>query len=145
MRQLHHFIRDRSGVAATEMAIGLPLLALVLAGVVGGWTYTTELLEMRKAVKIGANYVLQGGTDTAAAQSAVVSAWPNKPKDGAVAVTNSCSCAGTTNSCSTNCADGTAPKMSLVITASGSVDMPLCDIFQTGKFQMSRVEVIRVK
>jgi len=109
------------------------------------WRPKPKLLEMRKAVKIGANYVLQGGTDTTAAQSAVVAAWPNKPKDGAVAVTKSCSCAGKTNSCSANCADGTAPKMSMIISASGSVDMPLCDIFQSGKFQMSRVEVIRVK
>ena len=145
MHELRKFIVDCRGVSSIEFAIGLPMLALVLAGIVSGWTFATQALEMRKAVKNGSNYVLQGGVDIAAAKSAVLTSWPNKPQDASVTVSQNCTCAGKSNSCSTVCSDGTAPKMSMAISATGSVDMPLCDLFMASKYKLTRSETIRVK
>ena len=123
-----------------------PILLVVLAGIATGWTYSMQLMEMRTAVKTGANYVLQGGVDLAAAKSAVLLSWTSRPGDADVQVVRQCSCAGTVNACSTVCAgSGAIPNMSVIITASGSVDMPLNNLFATGKVQTRREEVIRVR
>ena len=67
MNCLRRFITHSGGVSAIEFAFIAPMLILVLAGVVTGWTYSMQLMEMRTAVKSGANYILQGGVDLDAA------------------------------------------------------------------------------
>lgn len=146
MNFLRRFIDHSGGVSAIEFALVAPILLLVLAGIATGWTYSMQLMEMRTAVKSGANYVLQGGVDLDAAKSAVLLSWTKKPADAAVQVLRQCSCAGATSACSTVCAgNGAIPNMSVVITASGSVDMPLQNLFATAKVQARREEVIRVR
>lgn len=146
MKYLRQFITHSGGVSAVEFALIAPILLLVLAGIVTGWTYSTQLMEMRTAVKSGANYVLQGGLDLTATKSAVMMSWANKPGDASVQVVRQCSCAGTVSACTTVCAgNGSIPNMSVIITAVGSVDMPLYDLFATARVQASRAEVIRVR
>lgn len=146
MNNLRRFMLHCGGVSAVEFAIAAPLLILALGGTVTGWTYATQMLEMRSAVKMGANYVLQGGADLDAAKSAVLMSWMNKPKDGDVQVIRQCSCNGTVNTCSAVCAgSGSIPNMSVIITASGSVDMPLYNLISSAKVLTSREEVIRVR
>ena len=146
MTRLRQFITHNGGVSAVEFALTAPILLFVLSGVVTGWTYSTQLMEMRTAVKSGANYVLQGGVDLNAAKSAVMMSWTNKPGNATVQVVRQCSCATVVSPCSTVCAgNGSIPNMSVIITAAGTVDMPLYDLFATKKVQTSREEVIRVR
>lgn len=146
MTIFRRFKHHDGGVSAVEFAIAAPLLIMMLAGIVTGWTYATQTLEMRSAVKTGANYVLQGGADIAAAKNAVLLSWTNKPEDAAVQVVRQCSCAGTTSACTSVCTgSGAIPNMSVIITATGSVDTPLHNLFATAKMQTSREEVIRVR
>lgn len=146
MNSLRQFIKHNSGVSAVEFAFIAPILFLVLGGVVTGWTYSAQLTEMRTAVKTGANYVLQGGVDLTATKSTVMMSWSNKPGDAAVEVVRQCSCAGVVSVCTSVCAgNGSIPNMSVIITANGSVDMPLYKLFATSKVQAQRQEIIRVR
>ena len=90
MKRLRRFITHDGGVSAVEFALFSPLLILLLAGIVTGWRYSTQMMEMRTAVKSGANYVLQGGSDLDSAKSAVLMSWASKPDDGAVQVVRQC-------------------------------------------------------
>ncbi|TIV95936.1 MAG: pilus assembly protein, partial [Mesorhizobium sp.] len=54
------FRRDRSGAAAVEFALVLPVLCVALLGTVDGWSYVTNSLSMRAGVKTAANLVLAG-------------------------------------------------------------------------------------
>jgi Flp pilus assembly protein TadG len=146
MKCLRRFLVHCGGVSATEFAIGAPLLLLVLGGIVTGWTYERQSMELRSAVKSGANYVLQGGKDLAAAKSAVLTAWPNKPQDAQVQVIQQCTCGTTVSTCTVVCAgNGSIPNMSVIITASGSLDTPASDLLTSTKIQTSRQETIRVR
>ena len=146
MKRLRQFIEHNGGVSAVEFAFVAPILFLVFGGVVTGWTYSAQLMEMRTAVKTGANYVLQGGVDLTATQSTVMMSWSNKPGDAAVQVIRECSCAGVVSVCTSVCAgNGSIPNMSVIITASGSVDMPLSKMFTTASVQAQRKEIIRVR
>ena len=146
MNVVRRFISHNGGVSAVEFALITPVLALVLAGMVTGWTYLTQTMQMRSAVKTGANYVLQGGTDLGAAKSAILLSWVKKPADADVQVVRQCSCAGTVNICSAVCTgSGAIPNMSVIITANTSLDTPLDDLFTTAKISTRHEEVIRVR
>jgi hypothetical protein len=145
MNFLRRFIVHSGGVSAVEFALVAPILVLLLAGIVTGWTYSMQLMEMRTAVKTGANYVLQGGTDLDAVESAVLMSWTNKPDDAAVDAVRQCYCAETDHECSSVCTDKSIPNMSVIITATGSVDTPLEQLFSSAKLPTSREEIIRVR
>jgi Flp pilus assembly protein TadG len=145
MNLLRRFIIHNGGVSAIEFAFVAPMLILLLAGIVTGWTYSMQLMEMRTAVKTGANYVLQGGTDLDAVQSAVLMSWTNQPDDATVAAVRECYCGETVHECSTVCSDKSIPNMSVIITATGSVDTPLNQLFTSEKVETTREEIIRVR
>jgi len=146
MKCLRRFLAHSGGVSATEFAIAAPLLLVVIGGIVTGWTYEKQSMELRSAVKSGANYVLQGGMDLAAAKSAVLTSWSNKPTDADVTVVRQCTCAGTVKTCSAVCTgDGSIPHMSVIITASGSLDAPAYDLFKSTKTPTTHQEIIRVR
>ena len=65
--QLRRFFNHTGGVSAVEFALSVPVLVIVLSGIVTGWFYAMQVMQMRTAVKTGANYVLQGGVDLDAA------------------------------------------------------------------------------
>lgn len=146
MNSLRRFFLHNGGVSAVEFALAAPLLAMMLAGMVTGWAYVTQSTQMRSAVKTGANYVLQGGTDLAAAKSAILRSWVKKPADADVQVVRQCSCAGTVNICTAVCTgSGAIPNMSVIITASASLDTPLDGLFKTAKVSTRHEEIIRVR
>jgi Flp pilus assembly protein TadG len=146
MNRLRRFLAHNGGVAATEFAIAAPLLLLVLGGIVTGWTYERQSMELRGAVKSGANYVLKGGLDLAAAKSAVLISWANKPDDADVQVVQQCTCGTTVSTCTAVCtSDGSIPNMSVIITASGSLDTPAYSLLNSTKAQTSHQVVIRVR
>ena len=143
---LRRFILHCGGVSATEFALAAPMLLVVLSGIATGWVYASQTMEMRSAVKTGANYVLQGGTDLAVVKSSVLLAWPNMPDDGDVQVVRECRCGDTVHSCTTVCTgSGDIPDMSVIITASGSLDVPIYDLFQSERVLTNRQEEIRVR
>lgn len=145
MKYFQRFIIHNGGVSAIEFALTAPALIVVLAGIVVGWTYTMQMMEMRTAIKTGANYVLQGGTDLDAVESAVLMSWTNKPDDAVVGAVRECYCAAVVHACSSVCSDKSIPNMSVIITATGSVDTPVDQLFAMSKLQTSREEAIRVR
>jgi Flp pilus assembly protein TadG len=146
MKRLRRFFIHSGGVSAVEFALAAPILILVLAGIMTGWLYSMQLMEMRTAVKTGANYVLQGGADLDAAKGAVLSSWANKPSDANVQIFRECTCGGAVSTCSAVCTgSGAIPNMSVIITATGSVDVPLYSLFATTKVATSHEEAIRVR
>lgn len=113
-------VRERGGAAAVEFAIAMPFLAAMLIGTVqyGGMIIANQ--QMHDGVANAAVYVMRGGSDATTIQSMATTAWPNKPADAAVSVTQACSCAGVTQSCDTLCANGSYPQSFTTISASGT-------------------------
>jgi Flp pilus assembly protein TadG len=146
MNRLRRFLAHNGGVSATEFAIAAPLLVLVLGGIVTGWTYERQSMDLRSALGSGANYVLQGGMDLDAAKSTVLTAWANKPDDAAVEVVRQCTCGTTVSPCTAVCTGSKSiPNMSVIITATGSLDMPATDLMTSTKIVTTRQEIIRVR
>ena len=113
--------RDARGVAAVEFAIVAPLLiAMVLAiAQYGGLLVAHQ--QMHNGVAAGAMYVMRGGSDTTAIHDIALSAWPGRPADASISVSQSCSCAGATVDCANLCPDNvTYPQAFTVISASGT-------------------------
>ena len=62
-----------------------------------------------------------GGTDATAIHDVAYAAWPNKPSDASITVTQSCTCFGAAASCTTLCSDNlTYPQAFTSIAASGT-------------------------
>jgi Flp pilus assembly protein TadG len=110
--------RDRSGAAAVEMALVAPFLAIIVAGIASYAPQLDRVHKMRDAVSTGAGYVMTGGTDATTIQSVAFSAWTGHGSSDSVTVTQWCSCAAVTSSCSALCSDGTVPQGFTEIAAS---------------------------
>jgi Flp pilus assembly protein TadG len=119
-QQLRRLALETGGAAAVEMAIAAPFLSAVLIGIVqyGGMIMANQ--QMHDGVSSAAVYVMRGGADATTIRSIATSAWPNKPSDAAVSVTQICSCAGLGQACSVLCADGSYPQAFTTITASAT-------------------------
>jgi Flp pilus assembly protein TadG len=111
---------DRRGAAAVEFGIIAPVLAVVLAGVIqyGGMLFAYD--RMHDAVSAGAVYVMRAGRDTSAVHDITVNAWSTPPSDATVTVSQTCTCAGVSASCTNICADNSYPIKSTIIDASGT-------------------------
>jgi Flp pilus assembly protein TadG len=119
-RKLLRLAAATGGAAAVEMAIATPFLTAALLGIVqyGGMIMANQ--QMHDGVSSAAVYVMRGGADATTIKSIATSAWPNKPADAAVSVTQICSCAGVGQSCTLLCADGSYPQAFTTITATGT-------------------------
>src|SRR5437667_9138296 len=136
--------RDCRGTSAIEFALAAPMLALVLLGIANGWSAANNIVDMRSAVKNGANYVLKGGTDLAAAEQAVMSVWQHRTASSTVDASLQCTCASVANVCTSLCPDGVSvPKESIVITASTPISFPFPQ--SRDPWTVSQTEVIRVR
>lgn len=120
MRSLRRILSDHRGVAAVEMALIAPVAAVLALLSFQVWQASTQTEDMRGAVKTGIRYYMNGGTDDAAAQTLMQSAWDKAPNDAAVSVSRQCLCGTTVQACNVNCADGTAPIMVVTLNASGT-------------------------
>jgi Flp pilus assembly protein TadG len=142
-------VRDRSGIAAVEFAMVLPVLLLVCFGIADGWSYVTSYLQMRASVKTAANLVMAGaGSDAAkdtGTQAVALSSWNNKPDDAAVVLVRSYLCGTTVVDETTVCGGNKLPTMFVQITATGTWVPP----FNFGVFPdpraISHQQVIRVR
>jgi Flp pilus assembly protein TadG len=140
------FLRDRSGVSATEFAVIAPVLALMVLGMLDGWSYAASMLAMRAAVKAGANYVIEGGGTSDTARAVAVSAWVSPPSDASVAVTQACYCSGAATTCGLLCV-GTAkaPSAYLTVRATGTWTPPAPFSYVLEARTVVHSEVIRVR
>ncbi|RRH94807.1 pilus assembly protein [Mesorhizobium tamadayense] len=139
------FRKNRSGAAAVEFALVLPILCTALFGIADGWSYVTSSMAMRAGVKTAANLLLAGATDDSAVQAAAVASWEKKPSDAAIVVTRSYKC-GTTMVTSTDiCAGPKLPSIYVQVQASGTWVPP----FTFGVFPhnsaLGHQQVVRVR
>ncbi|MET3590681.1 MULTISPECIES: TadE/TadG family type IV pilus assembly protein [Mesorhizobium] len=139
------FRKNRSGAAAVEFALVLPVLCTALFGIADGWSYVTNSMAMRAGVKTSANLVLSGSTDDNATQAAALASWQNKPADAAVTVSRTYRCGTTVVDASTVCAGSKVSSIYVQIQASGTWVPP----FTFGPFPnntaIGHLQVVRVR
>ncbi|MDX8483214.1 pilus assembly protein [Mesorhizobium sp. VK24D] len=139
------FRKNRSGAAAVEFALVLPVLCTALFGIADGWSYVTSSLNMRAGVKTAANLVLAGSSDDSATQAAALAGWDNKPTDAAVTVSRTYKCGTTVVDEATLCAGPKLNSIYVQIQASGTWVPP----FTFGSFPnnsaIGHQQVVRVR
>jgi Flp pilus assembly protein TadG len=109
--------KDSRGLAAIEFALISPVLVgivLLLADVAG---FVALNSGMKYGVRTGVQYIMNGGTDSAATTAVVNQAWTNKPSNATVSVTTTCVCASTPVTCGTTCSGGGTPQTLKTIAA----------------------------
>ncbi|AZO15478.1 MULTISPECIES: TadE/TadG family type IV pilus assembly protein [unclassified Mesorhizobium] len=139
------FRKNRSGTAAVEFALVLPVLCTALFGIADGWSYVTSSLNMRASVKTAANLLLAGSSDDSATQSAALASWYNKPADAAVTVSRTYKCGTTVVDAATPCTGSDLRTIYVQIQASGTWVPP----FTFGPFPnntaLGHQQVVRVR
>jgi len=143
--RISRILQDKSGIAAVEFAMVLPILCFVCLGIADGWSYITSYLQMRAGVKTAANLVMAGATNDTGTQAVALSSWNNKPDDAAVVLVRSYLCGTTVVTETTICGGTKLPNVFVQISATGTWVPP----FNFGVFPDPRVmthqEVIRVR
>ena len=138
------FGTDRTGIAAVELALVMPVLCATLLGILDGWSYVTNSLAMRAGVKTAANLVMAGGDDNAT-QAAALASWEQKPADAAVTVTRSYKCGTTAVTSTTICSGPKMPTVFVQIQASGTWKPPFTFGPYPNNTVIGHVQVIRVR
>jgi Flp pilus assembly pilin Flp len=139
-------IRNGQGTSAVEFALGAPMLAIVVVGIATGWTVGGQVLQMRNAVKVGASYFIQGGSDLDAAETAATTAWEHRPDDGVVEVTRQCTCEEVEHVCTEMCTSTLSlPKMSIRIKATSTARAPILGFVYDELPAVTQEEVVRVR
>ena len=140
------WIADESGVSATEFAAVSPVLAMLIAGMIEGWSYQSRVLETRAAVQAAAKYVLQGSTDDEAIREFAMSAWQNRPSDGDITVAKYCACGDAVSACSSLCIDTEKPPATFIeIKATTTWDGTLESKWVLSDKAVVEQQVIRVR
>ncbi|RUW53558.1 pilus assembly protein [Mesorhizobium sp. M1A.F.Ca.ET.072.01.1.1] len=139
------FRKNRSGAAAVEFALVLPVLCVALFGIADGWSYVTNSMAMRAGVKTAANLLLAGGGDDTAVQAAALASWEKKPSDAAITVTRTYKCGTTVVTSSTTCAGSKVPSIYVQIQASGTWVPPFTFGVFPGNSALSHQQVVRVR
>jgi len=141
----YRFRENRSGAAAVEFALVLPVLCAALLGIVDGWSYVSNSLSMRAGVKTAANLVLAGSSDDSGTQAAALASWERKPSDAQVTVSRVYRCGTTVVDQATLCPGPRVNSVYVQIQASGTWSPP----FVFGVFPrdtaISHQQVVRVR
>jgi Flp pilus assembly protein TadG len=130
---------DLRGAAAVELALVLPLLAVLAAGVIQYGGQILAYQKMHNGVAAAALYVMRGGSGSSTIRSVALGAWRDQPSDASVSVSQYCSCASVVSSCSTLCSDSSYPQGYTTISASGSFAGPFASQ------SMSTIQVVRTQ
>jgi Flp pilus assembly pilin Flp len=102
--------RDESGVSAIEFGLVVPMIAGSLLGLVELGTVVFERTDMHGAVRAGAQYIMDGGTDLNQARTVVLTSWTTKPEGAVVNVSKFCLCDEVVHACNTPCSDMSVPE-----------------------------------
>jgi Flp pilus assembly protein TadG len=106
---MRRLFENETGVGAVEFALIAPMLLIVMLGSIALWSAVAQSENMQDGVEAAATYVLEGGTSDDKALSIAQSSWRNRPEDGTVTVTRSCTCAGAAAVCEDVCPLTTLP------------------------------------
>ena len=144
-RHAARILRNKSGIAAVEFAMVLPILCLVLLGIIDGWSFVTSSLSMRAGVKTAANLLMAGAANDTATQAIALSSWERHPDDAQVTMARQYMCGSTVVDASSLCAGPKVPSILVQIQATATWVPP----FAFGRFVDPRTithqEVIRVR
>lgn len=118
--RLRCFWRDQRGSAAVELAIYLPFVLMLFAGLFlyGAGIFTS--LRLESAARAGAQYAMVDATNAANIEQAVLDAIGGDTSDVQVTATTYCQCpgSGTQTDCTTgSCGAGSAPNQYVAIAA----------------------------
>lgn len=138
MRVLERFKRDRSGAAAVEAALIVPVLVAVLVFGSEAYLLSRAKGDMRAGVDAAAQLAMTGSRDTAALRQSILTAWKAKPTDASAAVTRFCECAGAAAAC-TPCPDASPASILFRLQARGTFSSPVFG--QT----LQHTQVVRVR
>lgn len=122
LQMLQALFKDRRGVAAVEFAILAPAIAGIAATSFLLWDMIARQRDMDRALKVGAEYYMNGGVSDGAAVESATAAWNNRPENGKVEASRTCRCGEVVASCGDLCPTSTpaAVYVTLMATASKS-------------------------
>ena len=110
-----------SGTSAVEFALIAPILVTMVLGI----SQVSEVLvgssHMQTAARASIQYILNGGSDLTAAESAGLQAWADKPANATLVASEYCTCHGYTAVCTQTCTDGDVPARYIKATAIGTL------------------------
>lgn len=139
MNGLGRFLRDVTGVAALETALVAPIIAGLAVVSLTVWQTASRIEDMHVALKAGATYYMNGGTDDTAAKNLILQSWPTTPANAAVSVQRICKCAGAAAICGTLCSGTTPPAVYVTMSATATASNGVSNI------ALSDQKVVRVR
>lgn len=138
-KRLFCFLADCRGVSAVEFSIVAPVLVAMTIACIEGGLLTLRSYDMRAAINSGAQYIMQGGTNSAKARAVLLAGWTRKSEDAQATVAQSCKCGTTVSACTALCADGSVPMSYYVFNAT----MTAKGLFSTS--QLKAEDTVRVR
>ena len=141
MNKLRNFLRDDEGVAAVEMALIAPFLVGFAVLSMNVWDVGMRKQDMKGALKIGAQYYLNGGTSDTNAKAVALAAWNHKPATADITITRvfRCGSAVSTDDVTPCAADGMLPAIYAYMSATATTSSAVFNKTQTAE------EYVRVR
>jgi Flp pilus assembly protein TadG len=113
--------RDERGIAAVELALILPVIALVAGLSLEMWLQASHQRDAAEALDASVDYYVTGGLNDTEAKAVAMSAWHSRPDDGTVTVARECRCGVTAVACTATCATPVAPGTYVKLTATATL------------------------
>lgn len=133
MRRILAYLREEGGVAAVEMAMIAPFVAGFAVLSINVWDIGMRKQDLTGALKVGAQYYMNGGGDDAAAKAIALAQWNHKPATADVTITRSYFCADGTSisDATTLCVDLKVPQIIVKLHGSGTTSAAMFSKSQT--------------
>jgi Flp pilus assembly protein TadG len=116
------FRSDARGVAAVEFALVTPAIAGVALTSFMVWETGSRHRDMTSALRVGAEYYLNGGTDDAKAVASATEAWSRKLTGGEIVASRVCRCGDVVVECTAMCSASKPPAIYVTLRGSGAVE-----------------------
>jgi Flp pilus assembly protein TadG len=121
----------RAGMAATEFALVLPALVMLMLGGYDVANAVQTNIRLQRAVRAGAQCALADATSMAAIQAQVIAAWPELTTANVPLPVKACECAGAAAACTQACAGGLV--QTVTVTAQRTLSPMLLPNFSTSQ------------
>jgi Flp pilus assembly protein TadG len=143
---MHRLLHNEDGVGAIEFALIVPMLLIVLLGFVALWSAIAQSDNMQDSVEAAATYLIHGGTDDNKAVAIAESSWRNRPDDGVVSLSRSCTCSGAAATCTDPCpVNELPPHIEITIQATSTWTSPVPVIYGESSRTLVQQEIVRVR